>query len=69
MQGKSEDDVKRAVSTILNHIRWTTDVEAAVFQSDLVVESVPERIEVKHKLFAHIDKVNSYLWLKDNRRK
>lgn len=66
MQGQSENDIKAAVSTVLNHIRWTTDVEAAVFQSDLVVESVPERIEVKHKLFAQIDKVHSYLWFKDN---
>lgn len=60
MQGQSESDIKAAVSKALKNMRWTTDVEGAVSQSDLVVESVPERIDVKHKLFAKIDKVHMY---------
>lgn len=43
----------------MNKIKWTTSIDEAVSKSDLVVESVPERIETKHKLFAHIDKVAS----------
>jgi len=45
------------VSTILDKFQWTTNIAEATLACDLVVESIPERIELKHKLFAEIDKV------------
>ncbi|CAL8069198.1 unnamed protein product [Orchesella dallaii] len=57
LKGKSEEEVKLSVRTILDKFQWTTNIVEAASKSDLVVESIPERIDLKHKLFAEIDKV------------
>lgn len=45
------------METVLSKIQFTTDIKNAVKQCDLVVEAIPEDIELKHKLFETIDKV------------
>lgn len=37
-------------------VRGETDVEAAVREADLVVEAVPERMELKRELFARVER-------------
>ncbi|ODM92520.1 hypothetical protein Ocin01_14157 [Orchesella cincta] len=57
LKGKSEEEIKISLRTTLEKFKWTTDIVEATSTSDLVVESIPERIELKHKLFAQLDKI------------
>lgn len=41
--------------SILGRIRYTVDLRAGVSQADLVIESVPERLEAKRAVFAQLD--------------
>jgi 3-hydroxybutyryl-CoA dehydrogenase len=47
----SEDDKK----AVLARIEGETSVEGGVRDADLVIEAVPERVELKHALFATLD--------------
>jgi 3-hydroxybutyryl-CoA dehydrogenase len=40
---------------ILTRIRPTADVAAGVARADLVIEAIPERLDLKHALFAQLD--------------
>ncbi|OXA62940.1 Hydroxyacyl-coenzyme A dehydrogenase, mitochondrial [Folsomia candida] len=51
------EKIHKQVETVLSKIQFTTDIKNAVKQCDLVVEAIPEDIELKHKLFETIDKV------------
>jgi 3-hydroxybutyryl-CoA dehydrogenase len=42
---------------ILSRIEWTTDLEIAAKKVDLVIEAVPEKINIKKEVFIHIDHV------------
>jgi len=43
---------KQAASEALGRVKPTTDLEAALRKADLVVEAVPERMELKRQVFA-----------------
>jgi len=45
------------MSAILGRIRTTVDVREAASDADLVIEAVPERLEVKRKVFGWLDEV------------
>lgn len=49
---------EKFISESLEKLKGSTDVKAAVSNADLVVEAIVENIEIKHKLFAEVDKVN-----------
>ena len=44
-----------ARAEMLSRIRPTDDIAAGVADADLVIEAIPERMELKHKLFAQLD--------------
>ena len=44
-----------ARAEMLSRIRPTDDIAAGVAGADLVIEAIPERMELKHKLFAQLD--------------
>lgn len=48
---------KKFVAETQSRIKGSTDTSAAVTDSDLVVEAIIEKLEVKHKLFESLDKV------------
>ena len=52
--GKLNTDV---VGAVLGRLSLETDLEKAVSASDLVIEAIPERIELKLEAFARLDKV------------
>lgn len=39
----------------MNRIKGTTDLEAAAHQAQLVIEAIPEKLELKHDLFKKLD--------------
>ncbi|MFB6095208.1 MAG: 3-hydroxyacyl-CoA dehydrogenase family protein, partial [Halodesulfurarchaeum sp.] len=43
------------IATILDRIETTTDFEVAVSDADLVIEAVPERMDLKKEVFADLD--------------
>lgn len=45
------------VQEVVQRIRITTDLEAAVSDSDLVIEAIIENLELKQKLFQRIENV------------
>ncbi|XP_026463791.1 probable 3-hydroxyacyl-CoA dehydrogenase B0272.3 [Ctenocephalides felis] len=47
---------EKFISESLEKLKGSTDVKAAVSNADLVVEAIVENIEIKHKLFAEVDK-------------
>lgn len=49
---------EKFISGSLEKLKGSTDVKTAVSNADLVVEAIVENIEIKHKLFAEVDKVN-----------
>ncbi|HHY59679.1 MAG TPA: 3-hydroxyacyl-CoA dehydrogenase family protein [Clostridia bacterium] len=44
------------VSALMDNLQTTTDLAAAVQDADLVVEAVPEVIEIKKKVYADLDR-------------
>jgi len=50
-RGRLEIDARDA---LMSRITWTTDFEALA-QADLVIEAVPERMEIKRDLFGRLD--------------
>jgi 3-hydroxybutyryl-CoA dehydrogenase len=47
---------KEEQQSILNHITFTTSIEGGK-DSDLVIEAVPEKLEIKKEVFGQLDKV------------
>lgn len=43
--------------SILSRMHLTTDMQAALARADLVIEAIPERLEVKRALFAQLDQL------------
>jgi 3-hydroxyacyl-CoA dehydrogenase len=50
---------KNLIESVLSKINITTDLKAAVKDSDLIVEAIIENIEVKRKLFAEVEEAAS----------
>lgn len=50
-KGKLSDDIKKAT---LAHLQTTTDLDTAVKNADLVIEAVPEKIELKQELLKKV---------------
>jgi 3-hydroxyacyl-CoA dehydrogenase len=50
---------KNLIESVLSKINITTDLKAAVKDSDLIVEAIVENIEVKRKLFAEVEEAAS----------
>lgn len=53
---------KQEISTnekieIFNRIHFTEDLTEAVFEADLVIEAIPERLDLKRKAFSLLDEV------------
>lgn len=48
---------KKAASEILSRIEGTTDLRKAVENADVVIEAVPENLELKKKVFEEADKI------------
>jgi len=48
---------RQDAEAILDRIRFTTDVEEGASPADLVVEAVPERLEIKREVFAQLDRI------------
>lgn len=42
---------------ILGRIHFTTDIKEAAADADIVIESVPERLELKREVFAQLDRI------------
>jgi len=51
-QGKES---RERVDAIFARITTTTDLEEAVSDADLVIEAVPEQLEIKHEVFGEVD--------------
>lgn len=51
-RGKVSDEQRRAT---LDHLRATTDLAAAVRDADLVVEAVPEDLDLKQSVFSDVE--------------
>ncbi|MFB6095210.1 MAG: 3-hydroxyacyl-CoA dehydrogenase/enoyl-CoA hydratase family protein, partial [Halodesulfurarchaeum sp.] len=47
--------LEEPIATILDRIETTTDFEEAVADADLVIEAVPERMDLKKEIFADLD--------------
>lgn len=43
---------------ILNRINYTTSLSEAVADADLIIEAIPEKLELKRKLFKDVDEVS-----------
>eukprot|EP00042_Codosiga_hollandica_P017418 m.47852 g.47852 ORF g.47852 m.47852 type:complete len:304 (-) comp47625_c0_seq2:1021-1932(-) len=56
-QFPEEKELKHNVERVLSHLSMNTNVEKAVQDIDLVIEAIPERLELKHELFTKIDPV------------
>ena len=54
---KKEQITVNDKEAILNRIHWTTKLEEGVTQVDLVIENVPERLEIKREVFAQLDQI------------
>lgn len=52
-----ESAAKKFVEDTRSRIKGSTNTSEAVIDSDLVVEAIVEKIEIKHKLFESLDKV------------
>jgi 3-hydroxybutyryl-CoA dehydrogenase len=44
---------------LLNNIEYSSDLAAAVKHADLIIEAVPEDLELKRKVFSQVDKLAS----------
>lgn len=56
LKGKTSQEQKQVWS---NNLQSTSDLSDAVSQSDLVIEAVPEIMDLKQKLFSEIDTMTS----------
>jgi hypothetical protein len=54
---KDERGMETYVNTIMNRIETTTDLEGSLEECDLVVEAIPEDLQLKQTMFAKLDKV------------
>ena len=57
-----QDDAAKAeqfITNTINNMSFSTNVEDAAAKSDLVVEAIVEKLDIKQDLFSKIDKVNS----------
>jgi len=50
-KGTLDDDPE----DVLDRIQTTTDLEVAVDDADIVIEAAPERLDIKHDIFADLD--------------
>ena len=48
---------KKEKDAILKRIHFAEDLKVGASQADLVIEAVPERLELKREVFAHLDRV------------
>src|SRR5262249_17106248 len=46
--------------TILRRIQFTTDLHEAVREADLVIENVPEQLEIKREVFTQLDQLSAH---------
>jgi 3-hydroxyacyl-CoA dehydrogenase len=55
----ADDEAKQTefINQTLSFVTLSKDVDTAVSQSDLVVEAIVENIDVKQRLFGHLDKL------------
>ena len=51
------DKLEESPSSILDRIGTTIDLETAVEDADMIVEAVPEQLELKHETFAEVDEL------------
>lgn len=55
--GEVNDEVKKGKQKTKARIKYTTDTEEGVTDADLVIESVPERLDLKKKVFSQLDSI------------
>ncbi|OQX88321.1 MAG: hypothetical protein B6D55_00810 [Candidatus Omnitrophica bacterium 4484_70.2] len=48
---------QRNTQAMLNRITYTTDIKQAVAKADIVIESVPEDLDLKRKVFSELDRL------------
>lgn len=51
------DKQNQFVSSVLKRLNGSSDLPGVVKETDLVIEAIVEKLDVKHKLFESIDKV------------
>ena len=47
----------QALAAAAGRIRWTTDLAAAVKDADLVIEAIPEQLELKRRVYAELGRL------------
>lgn len=52
------DEGQKFIDETVSRITGSSDLNATVESTDLVIEAIVENIKVKHELFSSIDKVN-----------
>lgn len=52
-EGVSEEDPKEAIKRVSFH----PDMEGAIAETDLIIEAVPERLDLKKKVFSELDRI------------
>lgn len=52
-----KDQLEESPEAVLERIEPTTDLESAVGDADLVIEAVPERLDLKREVFAEVEDV------------
>ena len=55
----SEEALRNACSRIRGTVRPVTELSAAVSHADVVIEAVPERLELKRELFHDLDRLSN----------
>lgn len=53
------EKIRNHVESVLNNVRFTTDIMESVQQCDLVIEAIPEDVELKRTMFRKIDQVSN----------
>ncbi|SDS75352.1 3-hydroxyacyl-CoA dehydrogenase [Corynebacterium timonense] len=56
MIAELEDATEESMAQARGRLRQTTDVEAAVREADLVIEAVPEKLEIKKDVWSRVGK-------------
>lgn len=55
----NDGEGKKFIEETINRISGSSDLNKTVKSTDLVIEAIVEKIQVKHDLFSSIDKVSS----------
>lgn len=61
------DKQNQFVSGVLKRLNGSSDLPGVVKETDLVIEAIVEKLDVKHKLFESIDKVFHVVQLQKSR--